>query len=476
MHPSGQHTTRRIAAAAWAASCVVGAATVTLAVAEAEPRAKSIRLPENPQELGDPDEGYRYLLHGDYIGSGIPLRLYASLSRGEPEPEHRLERLGSGADLPHLLNAFTMPSGAEVVAGMNCLGCHAQVLGDELVIGLGNSLSDWTDSTGLGPVQGMVRLMYPPEHPERVAAEQFLRGVNALQGKTAAPFRGVNPAFRLEEVAAAYRDPEDLSWTEQRGYDYGEIFIASDVPPWWNVKKKNALYYTGLGRGDFAKLIQQINVVGIGDKTDAARINESMHDLLAYIMTVEAPLYPGEIDQAMAVRGATVFEMNCAKCHGTYDTTGGDDWTYPNKLIPLEKIGTDPEYALDLKSSGLHEWFTESWYAKTEPKAWAEPGLGYVAPPLDGVWATAPYFHNASVPTLEGVLDSEARPTYWRRSFSPADYDLAAPGWAHTVETGPIDAQTYDTTLPGYGNQGHTYGDDLTDDERRAVIEYLKTL
>ena len=34
----------------------------------------------------------------------------------------------------------------------------------------------------------------------------------------------------------------------------------------------------------------------------------------------------------------------------------------------------------------------------------------------------------------------------------------------------------YDTTQPGRGNGGHTYGDELTDDERTAVIEYLKTL
>jgi hypothetical protein len=34
----------------------------------------------------------------------------------------------------------------------------------------------------------------------------------------------------------------------------------------------------------------------------------------------------------------------------------------------------------------------------------------------------------------------------------------------------------YNTTLPGYGNQGHYFGDKLNDDERKAVIEYLKTL
>ena len=129
--------------------------------------------------------------------------------------------------------------------------------------------------------------------------------------------------------------------------------------------------------------------------------------------------------------------------------------------------------------------YNASWFAK-------EPGLkplratdGYQAPPLDGVWATAPYFHNGSVPTLDGVLNSAARPEVFTRSFrtAEADYDAAKVGWRVT-EVPPPDAKlpgherrkVYDTTQPGRSNAGHTYGDDLTADERRAVIEYLKTL
>ena len=47
-----------------------------------------------------------------------------------------------------------------------------------------------------------------------------------------------------------------------------------------------------------------------------------------------------------------------------------------------------------------------------EPNA---PFPGYMAPPLDGIWATAPFFHNGSVPTIEGVLNSKARPAIWQR-------------------------------------------------------------
>jgi hypothetical protein len=103
--------------------------------------------------------------------------------------------------------------------------------------------------------------------------------------------------------------------------------------------------------------------------------------------------------------------------------------------------------------------------------------MGYVAPPLDGIWATAPYFHNGSVPTIEAVLDSSKRPTYWTRSFQSTDYDQAAVGWMFTaVQPDPTMNRIYDTTQLGYGNGGHLYGDALDDADRTAVLEYLKTL
>jgi hypothetical protein len=102
------------------------------------------------------------------------------------------------------------------------------------------------------------------------------------------------------------------------------------------------------------------------------------------------------------------------------------------------------------------------------------------------VWATAPYFHNGSVPTLAGVLNSRSRPKLYTRSFKTdeADYDKERIGWKITeLKEPPSDKlpaierrKVYDTSKPGRGNTGHTYGDKLSDDERAAVIEYLKTL
>jgi hypothetical protein len=88
------------------------------------------------------------------------------------------------------------------------------------------------------------------------------------------------------------------------------------------------------------------------------------------------------------------------------------------------------------------------------------------------------------VPTLAALLDSTQRPKWWTRSFVSTDYDTAAVGFVTTPldhgKAAETDAQAktllYDTTLLGYSNAGHTFGDALTTEERAAVIEYLKTL
>ena len=112
--------------------------------------------------------------------------------------------------------------------------------------------------------------------------------------------------------------------------------------------------------------------------------------------------------------------------------------------------------------------------------------VGYQAPPLDGIWATAPYLHNGSVPTLATLLKSSDRPARFKRPPSTdfEHYDTAHVGWKFEVVTEPPSPALtphearfiYDTRRFGLGNGGHTFGDKLSDDERMDVIEYLKTL
>ncbi len=71
---------------------------------------------------------------------------------------------------------------------------------------------------------------------------------------------------------------------------------------------------------------------------------------------------------------------------------------------------------------------------------------------------------------------SKVRPIYWSRDFDKPQYDYDKVGWKFSVEKKGESVTIYNTTLTGYGNYGHYFGDALTDNERKSVIEYLKTL
>ena len=153
------------------------------------------------------------------------------------------------------------------------------------------------------------------------------------------------------------------------------------------------------------------------------------------------------------------------------------DGQYPNLLIPQSTIQTDSLLqASNYSNPEFVDWFNKSWFSSGDHPGKLVPFKGYLAPPLDGIWITAPYLHNGSVPSLEAVLNSAIRPKYWSRSFEKPQYNYDNPGWVFSVHEQPTDRIIYNTTLPGYGNYGHYFGDKLTNTERKAVIEYLKTL
>jgi mono/diheme cytochrome c family protein len=295
----------------------------------------------------------------------------------------------------------------------------------------------------------------------------------AINREILTPVRGVNTADRLAAVLISHRDKNTLKWNDTASVDIPDEVIPSDVPAWWLLKKKNAMFYNGFGRGDFGTFLMGAILLTVNDTAHAAKVNEHMDDVLAYLQKLEAPKYPKTIDKQKAERGQVLFEMNCAKCHGFY----GSYSSYPNYLIPQHVIGTDSMLnKSNYQYSDMIEWFNTSWFSKGENAAKLVPFNGYVAPPLDGVWITAPYLHNGSVPTLESLLNSKLRPTYWSRNFSKTEYDYEKLGWKYQAEEKPGGKNVYNTTLPGYGNYGHTFGDKLNDEERASIIEYLKTL
>jgi hypothetical protein len=103
-----------------------------------------------------------------------------------------------------------------------------------------------------------------------------------------------------------------------------------------------------------------------------------------------------------------------------------------------------------------------------------QPPYGpYAARPLYGIWAAAPYLHNGSVPTLYHLLlPPDQRPKTF--VLGARDYDPVKLGFVVNVNCSSQDCLV-DTSETGDGNGGHIWGTDLTESDRMALLEYLKT-
>jgi len=305
------------------------------------------------------------------------------------------------------------------------------------------------------------------------AAKHFITAIKTIAPNLVVPTKGVNLADGLAYLLVAHRDPTTLQWSDKNLLPLPDEIIPTDVPAWWLLKKKNAMFYNGFGRGDFGRFLMASNLLTVTDTSEAKEVDSHFNDVLAYINSIQPPKFPGKVEQALAAEGREVFNASCKKCHGTY----GEGGEYPNLLIPASIIKTDSLlYTANYSNPQFIEWFNKSWFTTGDHPAKLVPYRGYIAPPLDGIWITAPYLHNGSVPNLEAVLNSKIRPTYWQRSFSKPSYNYDIPGWNYEVKNAPGDSEVYNTNQKGYGNYGHHFGDKLSTSERKAVIEYLKTI
>ncbi len=469
-------------------------------------------LPAEPQESGDPVRGRELLLNGSYMTCGIPSKIWedprlGNLARigisagfgGSAAAPRIPDRTGKNADMPYFLNVFTADNGAEVING-NCLMCHGGVFDGELVVGLGNASGDFTrgaggDAVGLFTCDGPLIDEFGLDAAEKEQMCRIAARGAALQPFTMMRTVGHNPAEVFAVVLMVHHDRETLAWSDEevvpyivRDHDGVPIenpLLTSDPPPWWRAHKKHALFYNGMARGDHRGTMALATSVCVDNVERARQVDAWFKDIQAYVSSVRPPVYRRAVDADLAARGHELFSSNCAWCHGTYAAQDEDD-TYPNLLIPLGLIGTDPVVAEAgvVHSPELVDWYNGSFYGQVTRMEPNDPFPGYMPPPLDGIWATAPFLHNGSVPTVELVLNSQARPACWKRvDFDTTHFDEEALGWPY-VEVGcPQEAAPeaerrfiYDTAKWSQSNAGHTFGDHLAPEERRAVIEYLKTL
>jgi mono/diheme cytochrome c family protein len=352
--------------------------------------------------------------------------------------------------------------------GIDCMLCHASSLFGRSIVGVPNTSID--------------------------LAALFRDLDRADGGFGIFPYRLSNVRGTTESTATAVfllslRDPDlnrrlppaDLGPTPDR--------LCEDPPAWWLLKRKETMYFNGQIDARAVRPLMTFMLSPFANSAIFDREESTFRDIRQYVGTLEPPKYPFPVDARLAAEGRAAFEQNCARCHGTYGPGG----KYPNRIVPLAKIGTDPTL-VRLMTPAIEEHFRQSWFTRERgPDGRPYPlryNSGYQAPPLDGVWATAPYLHNGSVPTLHHLLKSGDRPRVFTRSYLTGvdDYDAQNVGWKVTelreppgpgvrgADSGPDPRRIYDTTKPGRSNAGHTFGDDLSDDERHAVIEYLKTL
>ncbi len=431
-----------------------------------------VPIPPSKQRRGNAEKGFNYLVTGDYLKSGIPYSMF--LLGSQRDTNNFLQRSGNNKNLSHDFTAVKAPNG-ELVVAPNCLQCHAQVFENKLVVGLGNSLSDYTinrEGTAL-MAERFLKNLKGEQATKYEAARDFITSIKTIAPSLIAPIKGVNLADHLAYLLVSHRDPKTLQWSEKNMLKLPDELIPTDVPAWWLLKKKNAMFYNGFGRGDFGRFLMASNLLTVTDTAEAREVDSHFNDVLAYINSIEPPKYPKPINEVAASKGRSVFEASCSKCHGKY----GEVEEYPNLLIPASIIKTDSLlYTANYSNPQFINWFNKSWFTTGDHPAKLVPFRGYIAPPLDGIWVTAPYLHNGSVPTLEAVLNTKLRPKFWQRSFNKPSYNYETPGWNFEVKESATNNETYNTTLRGYGNYGHDFGDRLSQDDRKAVIEYLKTL
>lgn len=215
------------------------------------------------------------------------------------------------------------------------------------------------------------------------------------------------------------------------------------------------------------------------------------HDVIRLEETarhISSPRWPedilGRIDRGKARRGAVLFAAHCQSCHGQ------------ESLTPVAQVGTDPRRAenfalLEQGGKSYADLLTELGDAVVNTSLASQgippsalvpiersdtPGWrithAYHSRPLKGIWASPPYLHNASVPTLWDLLQPAAKRP--RTFLVGREYDPVHAGINATHQ--PEGGWTFDTGATGNSNRGHEYANDLSDAQRGELVEYLKTL
>jgi mono/diheme cytochrome c family protein len=445
-------------------------------LAAVEPAGGTAGLPSSAAE-----RGYRLLVDKPYLPPDFDQETFAAVWKQWPEPlrsqaekasaEERLQRAFTRYGLTPRLDDPAKPLQYVVDSSgnwtMNCFACHGGTIPDghgdcRVWPGAPNShfaLQTLTEETRAAK----------PEL-QKPFSRMDLGSVFVPLGST----NGTTNAVMFGVVLMAYRDA-NLVVHKDRPLPK-MVHHDMDAPPWWHFKRKKMIYIDGFAEKGPRGLMQFMLVPQNGAEKFRGWEND-FRDVFAYISSIEPPQYPYPIDGQLAERGRIAFNRVCAQCHGTYGKGG----QYPERLVSIDEVKTD-RVRLDALTPTHRDAYGQSWFAHFGKLANVNDPAGYVAPPLDGIWASAPYLHNGSVPTLWHLLHPSERPIVWKRAAGGYDTARAGPP-IETFNDLPPDAtegwqkrQLFDTRAFGKSAAGHDFPDALSEDEKQAVLEYLKTL
>lgn len=520
--------------------------------------------PDGIEEL-DSKEGLRAIFAGDGFRNGFPLAVGAAIAdpnaaaptdldvfqrSGElPSPPSRDVGLGPGPRPSLSRSVFARQADGDpdptLLGNTNCFSCHAGVANNIVIAGLGNTHLEtpntYTGLLGLSASRDALTAAFA-ESPSTLVnelADFFFNTVVTIlpiyrhaqsRGDNLGQFAVWSHLSRMSNTAenGLLADPEPATPEDESDLhkQFLEVELSSVDPlPWWLRKYRKTSYWYGEDATNIAAHF------AFNFTTPHADVNENHDEHVEFIARIldfaeqtTSPVFPEALDVELVETGDSIFHRKCAGCHGSYlmndswkpGVAGGYDVHYDDLQPRLAaKDQTDRGYTNNLddmediakNAAGLSEYF-----AQNAPTTVVPVDVEYLAPPLDGIWASAPYLHNGSVPTLWHVLDSKSRPDVWMKfDNAPQAYNLTDVGlscrdtfesdesWTsvshacnglRATDSGslvdsldrtfqipnPADHAIYDTRDHGHGNGGHTYGDSLSDTDRLALIEFLKSL
>lgn len=240
----------------------------------------------------------------------------------------------------------------------------------------------------------------------------------------------------------------------------------ADFPAIWNagLRENTSMNWAGETQDPLAVYID--SALGIGAPPET--VTADMMEHREYLRAKQPPPWPFPVDADLAAAGAEIWGRDCAACHAP----GGANF---GRTVAIDEIGTDRE---------RFDTWTAEHAAATNAKA-AELGverkamvkdIGYASQPLDGIWLRGPYLHNGSVPTLAALLAPPGeRPAEFWRGCDILDAEEVGFRATPPDDDCPL-AFRFDTSLRGEGKGGHLYGTDLSQSDKAALLEYLKTL